>query len=504
MREPPESYSGRVKALPTEEVAAFVDELGLKTRPFEHQARALVIGASRDSYLFALDMGLGKTKLAIDIHELRSRLEPGVRMLVSCPPIMLPTWRSEIRRHASRRTIESNDAARTGGPGAVSFCVVEGSPDEKRRRFFEAGADVLIVSHPWLTRLMSDAFADAELGRALAARARDFGILVIDEVHRLMNPKTVGFKGYRKFLLSVPRRYLLTGTPVSNNYTGVWALYYLLDRGATFGGSYAGFLKDYFVAFAVRTSNGAQFMKYNIDPEREAEFSALFWSKAVRWEEGDCADLPDKRYITIPVEMTKAQRENYEDAVELADGDSSIPNLMRITAGLDEPSSPKLDALLQVAEEICKERGRRMIIWHWLVDEGKAIEAVLKKAKIPFRSVRGSTTPKDKEKGIEDWRAGRAKVLLANVLSLGVGVSLTEASHCVFFSNNLSSIDRKQAEKRIHRTNQKNTCVYVDLVCRRSVDAVIVRILSESSERAGRLLNGATVLAEAKKAANRA
>lgn len=463
-----------------EEIKETLSFFDYKTEPKEHQWKCLFIGLTKPTWLFALDMGLGKTKLSLDIQSALHTLEGEKRALVSCPPIMLSTWREEIRKHSH-----------------LSCVVVEGTTTQKKNLLLTGKADLLIVSHTWLTMHLNK------------VRERDepdyfklfdsFDILFIDEAHRLMNPKTSGFKVYRKYLMNIPRRYLLTGTPIANNYIGVWALYFLLDGGATFGKSYFKFLNEWFDIFMVAD----RFPRYTLQLNKKQEFKSLFWKKCIRYVETDCRDLPEKRYVVLPLTMAGDQAKAYDALLRGDDsGASALHGLMRITGGTETKTNVKIEALKEILIELCKERDEQVIIWHWLIKEGECIETLCAKLKIPYAAVRGKTTDKKKAQALEDWRGGKIKILVANVKSLGIGITLTESNTAIFYSNTMELIDRKQAEKRIHRTGQKNLCTYIDLVCEDSIDEDILSLLRRAGEGFDDMLDLRASLTNLKKKRN--
>ena len=49
----------------------------------------------------------------------------------------------------------------------------------------------------------------------------------------------------------------------------------------------------------------------------------------------------------------------------------------------------------------------------------------------------------------------------------------------MFFSKNFKYSEREQAERRTYRTGQEKNCVYIDLVCRDSLDEIIDSNISD-------------------------
>ena len=66
---------------------------------------------------------------------------------------------------------------------------------------------------------------------------------------------------------------------------------------------------------------------------------------------------------------------------------------------------------------------------------------------------------------------------MGNTQTGGYGITLTEASNVVYYSNNFDLEKRLQSEDRAHRIGQTNKVTYVDLVSKGTVDEKIVKAL---------------------------
>lgn len=472
-REPEGSIAAQFKSVPVDDLLGTLGPATalLTTEPMSHQAASLAIGLQYNSWLFALDMGLGKTKIALDIFTVRRAMGEAIRMLVIVPPIVLHHWRNEIYKH-SKHTV----------------ALVEGKPKEKLDTFYYAQEDIIVVSSNWLTLQYPSKGRKKHTGlphNDLVEIFSRFDMVVVDEAHVLRSHQNKAFKGFVKYLIDIPLRYLLTGTPIGNEYTGVWALYYLLDEGETYGETFHKFSRRFFYVFYVND----RWPVYRLLKDKRADFFDLFWRRAVRWEETECADLPEKSYMNLPVTMEGKQLQAYNQFLAEAE-EKELPTehvtypLMRLTSGVGETwMSPKLEAIQYIAEEVVKEREDYLIIWHWLQDEGDLIASHLrKKLKIKVAEVRGNISDTKKKKALEDWHAGKVRCLVANPRSLGIGVDLYEARLAVYFSNSFSVIDRRQSEKRIHRKGQTRPVKYIDLVCEDSIDEYILEQLGSAQE----------------------
>jgi len=80
------------------------------------------------------------------------------------------------------------------------------------------------------------------------------------------------------------------------------------------------------------------------------------------------------------------------------------------------------------------------------------------------------------------------RVLVGNI-QLGVGITLTAADYCVFYSHSFNGEHRMQALDRIHRIGQTRAVTYYDFEARASVDGKIISSNREKTGFAVRTLN---------------
>lgn len=471
-REPSWSLAAEMKAKSKKEL---LDILGpaikmLKTKPRHHQLAALTLGLDNERWFFAMDMGTGKSKVGIDIFQVRKRMAEASCCLVTCPPIARRHWKREVQKHSD-----------------CTYAVVSGTSTQKMDLFLHAQADFIVVSHDWLTRILSPYIQDPDRGGIdqICDALERFDMIIVDEAHRLRGHDSKGFMSYETFLIDIPHLYLLSGTPVGNNYLGVWALYYLLDLGETYGTSFTKFLKDWFKVFIARTRRGnRRFPIYTLKKEKKQQFFERFWNYAIRWEEAECQDLPKKTYDVLPVGMTKGQWALYEKLLNKQEQEDEDVywDLIRVTGGvhpelnIDKEPPEKLLAVEYLVEEKVVGREDSIIIWHWMQDEGRLIAKHLRsKFKgLAIGECRAEISASQKEKYLDQWAAGKCRVLVANPASIGIAVDLYETNIGVFYSNSRAYIDRVQSEKRIHREGQTRRTYYIDLVCEDTIDEQIM------------------------------
>tara|TARA_Y100000592_G_C5261479_1_gene217558 strand:- start:23 stop:541 length:519 start_codon:yes stop_codon:yes gene_type:complete len=142
---------------------------------------------------------------------------------------------------------------------------------------------------------------------------------------------------------------------------------------------------------------------------------------------------------------------------------------------LVEIPSRRIDALLDTIEEM---QGK-IIIWSRFRYDIKKIAKVLKDKFGEGSAVTffGDTTDNERQNAIESFERGEARFFVANPQTAGRGLTLNAATNVIYYSNDFNLETRMQSEDRCHRIGQHNKVLYVDLVCRGTVDVHIVKTL---------------------------
>ena len=223
----------------------------------------------------------------------------------------------------------------------------------------------------------------------------------------------------------------------------------------------------------------------------------------------ECLDLPPKVYERIVVEMSPDQKRVYKELerrliVEYNNHDLSVKNklsligrLQQITGGffpyteIDgeekrtgieaiQGANPKLIALENDIEETGNEK---IIVWARFTAEIKMLEKELKKT-FPEKSIRsyfGGTPEKERGEIIAEFKSGDIDVLIINP-SAGIGFNFQISTLYYYYSNSYSLEQRKQSEDRSHRSGQKNTVVYKDIIMAGTIDEKVYSVLKNKED----------------------
>jgi len=233
----------------------------------------------------------------------------------------------------------------------------------------------------------------------------------------------------------------------------------------------------------------------------------------------DCLDLPAKLYSRYYTELTDKQwalyeqvKENMrieweEDRITTFNKLTTILRLQQIVCGyvgdgekLVElfpkwSENPRVVSMLELIGD--RPIGEGTIIWCRFVADILRVSEALREAYGAAQVVQfyGGVKDKAREEAVARFQGerqimdksgnllrteavmDRARFMVAQQQSGGVGQTWTAANLSLYYSNTFSLIDRLQSEDRPHRIGQEHPVQYVDLEAEDTVDSVIINSL---------------------------
>lgn len=432
---------------------------------FPYQIDALnAIKAFNGKALLALDMGLGKTIVALAAID-HYREWP---VVVVCPACMVWQWRKEAIEHSSL--------------SAEDIYVITG------KDFPATGVRMYVTSYERATRY------------ALELSICKPGLVVLDESHYIKNHKAKRTKQLVPLCQETGRVLLLTGTPVLNRPIELWsqleALNVSLGKYHQFGVKYCnGHVKNVARSRMAWDFSGAS----NV-----AELSQVLRSSCmIRKTKAEIAhQLPEKR-------RTKTVIEGLARPSSIAEIENEILQSLYITGSPaaawallkenpNEVQKNMFTAYRETAElkavaaaEICccLAGSSPLVVFahHKIVVD--TIAARLQAAEISGVRITGSESPEEKQKAVEMFQAGEVRVAVCSLKAASTGITLTRASDMVIAEMPFSPGDALQAENRIHRIGQKNGVLIRYLVAKETLDDVLFGMIRSKDALVSRLID---------------
>ncbi|MFJ6353660.1 SNF2-related protein [Streptomyces sp. NPDC092046] len=415
------------------------------------------------------DMGLGKTVTLIALHLRRARPAP---TLVVCPASLLGNWQREIRRFA---------------------------PGVPVRRFH--GADRTLGG-------LDGGFVLTTYGTLRTSAAQlaeqEWGMVVADEAQHVKNPFSATAKALRT--IPSPARVALTGTPVENNLSELWALLDWTTPGLL------GPLKAFRSRHARAVENDEEIGNEEA-VERLARLVRPFLLRRRKSDPGIAPELPPKTESDHPVALTREQASLYEAVVretmaqiEAAEGMARRGLIMKLLTSLKQicnhpaqylkESSPrnrgssgagagalrlagrsgKLALLDELLDTILAEDGSVLVFTQY-VSMARLLADHLASRGVDAQLLHGGTPVPERERMVDRFQAGEVPVFLLSLKAAGTGLNLTRAGHVVHYDRWWNPAVEEQATDRAYRIGQTQPVQVHRLIAEGTVEDSIAEML---------------------------
>ncbi len=432
------------------------------------------------------DMGLGKTVtlIALHLHRHESGAAKGPTLVV-CPASLLGNWEDEIHRFA---------------PGVPVRRFHGGDRDLPMVDQGDAGTGFVLTTYGTMRR-------SADL---LAAVPWD--LVVADEAQHVKNSRTSTARALRSIPSSC--RVALTGTPVENDLTELWAILDWATPGLL--GSRNAFRKVW-----------AGPIESGLEPTKARQFADLIGPFLLRRRKSDpgiAPELPPKTETDHPVRLTREQVVLYESFVrdtmariERADEDARRGLVLMLLTGLKQicnhPAhflkqsavrlqgrSEKIDLLDELLGTVLAEDGAVLVFTQY-VAMARLLESHLERSGVPHQFLHGGTPVREREAMVRRFQAGPdgggVPVFLLSLKAGGTGLNLTRADHVVHVDRWWNPAVEEQATDRAYRIGQTRPVQVHRMITRGTIEEKIAELLTRKRALADAVLaNGETALTE--------
>ena len=452
-----------------------------KTKPYAHQTTALEKSWNKKVFAYFMEMGTGKTKVAIDNIAMLYDNGKINGVLIIAPKGVYKNWYSqEIPIHLVDHI----------HPKTVLWQAMINQKQQKLLdTLFETGNDLHIL-------IMNVESFSTKKGVDFAARFLNSHntYMAIDESTTIKNPGAKRTKSIVALGQYAKYRRILTGSPVTKSPLDLYKQCefldeYLLDHSSyyTFRTRYAVMRKAHFNGRSVEIVVGYKNLGELSDKIKPFSYRVL---------KDDCLDLPKKtfmkRIITLTAEQEKVYKQMKEMALAQLNGKllttaNALTQLMRlhqITCGhfkandgsIQIVKNNRLSELINLLDEV---EGKAVIWAHYQYDVQTIIEAIKKEyGDDSVVDYYGKTPNDERQDNIKKFQEDpRYRFLVGTPATGGYGITLTAASTMIYYSNGYDLEKRQQSEARIDRIGQTKPMTYVDIICEDTVDERIVKAL---------------------------
>jgi len=452
-----------------------------KTKPYAHQTTALEKSWNKKVFAYFMEMGTGKTKVAIDNIAMLYDNGKINGALIIAPKGVYKNWYSqEIPIHLADHI----------QPKTVLWQAMINQKQQKLlNTLFETGHDLHIL-------IMNVEAFSYKTGVDFAARFLNSHntYMAVDESTTIKNPgakrtkSIVGLGKYAKY------RRILTGSPVTKSPLDLYKQCEFLDEYLLDHSSYYTFRTRYAV---MRKANfNGRSVEIVVGYKNLAELSDKIKPFSYRVLKDDCLDLPKKtfmkRIITLSAEQEKVYKQMKEMALAELNGKllttanalSQLMRLHQITCGhfkandgsIQTVKNNRLSELMDLLDEV---EGKAVIWAHYQYDVQTILEAIKKEyGNDSVVDYYGKTPSDERQDNIKKFQEDpRCRFLVGTPSTGGYGITLTAAATMIYYSNGYDLEKRQQSEARIDRIGQENPMTYIDIICEDTVDERIVKAL---------------------------
>ncbi|HSS08901.1 MAG TPA: DEAD/DEAH box helicase, partial [Acidimicrobiales bacterium] len=411
--------------------------------------------------ILADDMGLGKTIQLLALH--LDRLPHGRPTLIICPASVIGNWEREAARFAPMINVRRyHGTART--------------LDDM------AGSEIVLATYG-VARREADPLADV-----------GWGLVAADEAQFIKNPFSRTARALRR--IPADARFALTGTPVENRLTDLWAILDWTTPGVL--GPFEQFRRD--VAVPVERHH---------DPEATAALTRVVRPFLLRRKKSDPAiapELPPKTETDQWVPLTHEQATLYTAvAAETLEQIRSAEGMMRrglvlklLTAlkqicnhpaqYLGQPGpltgrSGKLEAITELIEVIADE-GDATLLFSQYVVMGRLIHRHLVDRGVEALFLHGSLSVGQRQELVDRFQAGGAPAFVISLKAGGTGLNLTRATHVIHYDRWWNPAVEDQASDRAWRIGQDRPVQVHRLLSEGTLEERIADVLASKRDLA--------------------
>lgn len=476
-----------------------------------------------------IDMGLGKTVTSLTlIADLLAEFADDNKVLVIGPlKVATRTWPDEIRKwnhlaHLNHSVIHVDDddprvkqaykdGMASGRANSNKLFASERTKEatehatrmaaQKREELRIAAtldpASVHMISRDWIEWLVTY--------YRVSKKPWPYRTIIIDESSGFKDHNSGRFKALQVVVDNgkVDRLHLLTATPATEGYIGLFPQIYLLDRGKRLGRNITAYRDSYF-------KENRYTRKWELREGMEKAILAKISDICLVMKEEDYLPRTPPLFVTRHVHMTDAQRDLYlkmeQDMVVTLDDGTEVQaetaaalsaKLLQMASGVlyDTKLEPgqsedddhvkitkihkihehKIEELKQIVEEA---QGKPILVgYHHRASKDRLMKAFPQAVMM------------DKDgKNIKKWNAGKIPILLMHPASGGHGLNLQAGGHILVYFDIPWSLELYlQFIGRLARQGQKHRVIVFLLVCKGTLDEAVVEALTAKTNAQDKL-----------------
>jgi len=413
--------------------------------------------------ILADDMGLGKTiqVLSVILYLKENHLLDDSKVLIVVPTSILTNWEMEIAKFAPTLKVKTYHGA--------------------NRHFPEDGFDILLTTYGMIRQDLEE------------FRHTPWFLMVIDEAQNIKNPNIKKTKSVKS--IKAKHHIALSGTPIENHLGEYWSIFDFTNKG------YLDTLQHFRNRFLKPIEKEHDdFALYDFK-----KITAPFILRRLKTDEDIVNELPDKMINDVYCNLSVKQAGMYDETlnqmigdVEKSEGIKRKGLVLKLINSLKQicnhPSqflktddakiseSGKMEVLINLIENILAS-DEKVLIFTQYVRMGEIIKKLLEEEfseEVMF--LYGKVSRKKRDKMIDEFQNGNARIFILSLKAGGIGLNLTAATNVIHYDLWWNPAVENQATDRAYRIGQRENVMVYRFITRGTLEERINQILIEKSE----------------------
>ncbi|WP_082673769.1 MULTISPECIES: DEAD/DEAH box helicase [unclassified Lysinibacillus] len=467
--------------------------LSLQTelRPYQQEGFEWLIFMREQGFgaCLADDMGLGKTVQLITylLHIYETAADYTKPTIIICPTSVLGNWQKELARFAPSLIVHTHYQTNR-------------AKDEDFKELVTAEKPHVILS------TYGTVSQDTEFLQNI-----EWATVVLDEAQNIKNMQTLQSKAIRKLLGD--HHIALTGTPVENRLSELWAIFDFIHKG--YLGSFGRFNEEFILPIERDESEShKQKLRAKIQP---------FLLRRTKRDPHLQLNLPDKLESNEYCPLTAEQASLYEgyiletlDQLEQLTGFQKKGRVLKMLSKLKQlcnhpalylkesfedaetmlARSTKLERIVQMAAEIV-DNGEQCLIFTQYIGMGQLLQHCLSElynVDAPFLT--GAMPKQQRDRLVEAFQAGDFPIFILSLKAGGTGLNLTAANHVLHADRWWNPAVENQATDRAYRIGQTQFVQVHKFVTIGTIEEKIDKMLVQKSALSEELIQSSQWLTE--------
>ncbi|WP_338636264.1 DEAD/DEAH box helicase [Spirobacillus cienkowskii] len=479
------------------EVKKQIASFPFQRKPYSHQLSGIEFLLQNPACALLDEMGCGKSFQIASSVAILLQNKAIDKCLVVAPKSLVRTWVEEL-------TIATK----------IPFTVIEGSPAQ-RAKLLKSNDSIFIIHYEGI-RLEKETLSEwIQHGN---------GMIVFDESQRIKNltaQTTISAKYIRN---NAKRCVIATGTPIANRPIDLFAQYYVMDNGKTFGTNFTAFKNTFCYIEIIEIPQGRKKIKVEkfLGVRNGEELRKRIQATSLRRLKNEVLNLPpiiNKDYsIELKAEQksiymkmrdsVRSEIENMSPEEYSMKANNIVVRLLRLSQIASNPklidpnySGPnaKLIELEELLSDIFSDDTKKVILWsHFVGNVNYLSELYFEQWGAVAHT--GEMSVEERSKSVHEFQNNpKCRLFIATPQSAKEGLTLLpkdgkmKADTMIYMDLNFDGGSYLQSQARFHRIGQSSDkCLVIHLIATDTVDEYIKKSLIDKIKTASQILDNAS------------